>query len=356
MKNFYWFYFLFFSIFSYSQKSETGIELKSKFGFLIAHRPIMNHLPVEHTKSIEINYYIQASGRKEWHQVYKLPRFGASFLATTTGNKIVLGNHFGAMAFIDFPLLNKLKNKIYWKIACGIGYTNTIFNQETNPKNNAVSSIFNALINTSFLYQHRFKKSYLSFGVDLTHFSNGSVKLPNLGLNLPYLCFAYGRTISTKKEFLASEISTTPYIKKPWTFSLIGITSFKDYYPIGRKRKNVLALTMFTQKIFRHRVGYEAGFDFIYKPTIIDYKPVIYKSKESLFQLGFYNAYVVSLDKLQLLIGMGTYIKDEYFPDSRLYHRVGLRYTASEKIIFNLSLKSHWAKADYIEYGIGIKL
>ena len=36
-----------------------------------------------------------------------------------------------------------------------------------------------------------------------------------------------------------------------------------------------------------------------------------------------------------------------------MYHRVGLRYVFANGININLVLKSHWARADYVEYGIG---
>ena len=116
------------------------------------------------------------------------------------------------------------------------------------------------------------------------------------------------------------------YIKKPWNFSIIGIFSEKDAYPTGMKRNPVFALNFSTQKIFRLGVGYEVALDLIYKPATKYYKPVIYKPNETYFQMGLFNAYVLTLDKLQILIGMGIYIKDDYFPENRVYHRVGLRY------------------------------
>jgi hypothetical protein len=53
------------------------------------------------------------------------------------------------------------------------------------------------------------------------------------------------------------------------------------------------------------------------------------------------------------VLGMGAYVKDRYQPDGPLYHRIGMRYQFSNGITANLVLKSHWAKADYVEWGIG---
>ena len=50
---------------------------------------------------------------------------------------------------------------------------------------------------------------------------------------------------------------------------------------------------------------------------------------------------------------MGIYLKDKYQPEDFLYHRVGMRYVFENGININLVLKSHWARADYTEFGIG---
>ena len=54
-----------------------------------------------------------------------------------------------------------------------------------------------------------------------------------------------------------------------------------------------------------------------------------------------------------MVIGMGAYVRDKYKPNDKLYHRVGMRYVFDNGINLNLALKSHWARADYVEYGIG---
>jgi hypothetical protein len=59
------------------------------------------------------------------------------------------------------------------------------------------------------------------------------------------------------------------------------------------------------------------------------------------------------LDKLTLVAGMGVYLKDRYDSDNEIYHRVGMRYQCDNGLLLNVVLKSHWAKADYAEWGIG---
>ncbi len=63
----------------------------------------------------------------------------------------------------------------------------------------------------------------------------------------------------------------------------------------------------------------------------------------------------MTLDKFQIAVGLGIYLKDEYNADDQFYHRVGFRYFVNKNFYLNLTLKSHWAKADYFEYGLGIR-
>lgn len=335
-----------------AQQHEWGVELRGKYGFLVAHRAIMSHLPKDPTQSFELNAFLQTKGKKSWQQALKMPVIGLSVLGTNVGNNEILGNHYGTYAFMLYPFAKNEKHFFYGRIGCGIGFTKTVFNQQTNPKNNAIGSHVNALINFGLLYKYKWASNHLLIGADLTHFSNGASRLPNLGLNLPYFSFGYGRLIRKTEQ---PEMSARSVFEKEWRFSLSFFGSIRDSYPTGKKRTGVWALNFNTQRIFTHGVGFEAGLDLMYKPVIQSYRPYIDKSVETMVQVGLYGAYLLSMDKLQIVVGMGLYTRDEYNPDDRVYHRVGFRYHLNDNWKLNITLKSHWAKADYIEYGFGYR-
>jgi hypothetical protein len=353
LKNVLFFSCLFHVFGLFAQDYDIDYEVKTKYGFLIAHRPIMSHMPKEFTKCLEFNLLFQTKGTKSWHQEMNQPKFGFSFVATSAGNKELLGNLYGSYAFLQFPVLGKKHNFLYGKIGTGLGFASKVFDQQNNPKNIALSSHVNALINFGLFYQHNFKKSHLNLGLDLTHLSNGASKMPNLGVNLPYFTLAYGRNF---RETTKSEFKEASKLKSDWSYLFVGIGGFKETYPTGGKKYPVIAGSFFAQKLFSHKVGYETGLDFIYKPSINTYKPIIYKANESFLQMAIYNGYLMTLDKLQIVVGLGIYLKDEFLADDFFYNRVGFRYYFKENFFANLTLKSHWAKADYVEYGIGIRL
>jgi hypothetical protein len=60
-----------------------------------------------------------------------------------------------------------------------------------------MSTHINALICfglRSRFYLGIYKKNHVLAGIDLTHCSNGSTKVPNLGINLPYVSLGIGHT------------------------------------------------------------------------------------------------------------------------------------------------------------------
>lgn len=334
-----------------AQENDLGLGIKYKHGFLIAHRPIMNHLPESNTNSIEAFAFVQTKGKKNWHKAFNYPQVGAALLYTSAGNNEVLGKYFGFYPFLQFNLLKTTKNKLNFKIGSGLGYGTKVYDILTNPKNVAISSHFNALINFTLAYQYKVKKNEFSFGMEMTHFSNGSSKLPNLGLNLPSLSISYARKM-TESDIVKEKAAE---IDHAWKYSVIAIASSKDSYPSGQEKFLVTALSLNAQKAFSHAVGYEAGLDFIYSPSIQKYKPVIPKSPESMMQIGLYNSYFLTLEHLQIHVGMGVYLRDEYLANDYFYHRFGFKYSFNNGLLLNLTLKSNWAKADYLEYGIGYR-
>jgi len=190
-------------------------------------------------------------------------------------------------------------------------------------------------------------------GIDMTHFSNGAFKVPNLGINLPFISIAYGRFLRKPQiDTLRIKKETTMPLRKLF-FGATAIFSTKEVFPTGGKKYPVFALNLHARTFLKPRVGWELALDFISKQALFGYRPQIEKTQLDIFQIGVYGGYLLPLDNFHFVLGMGYYVRDKYAPDDSLYHRVGMRYYLKNGIHFNLVLKSHWAKADYVEYGIG---
>lgn len=341
-----------FSLLCYGQNStQWGIEGRFKTGLLLGHRPVMGHLVKNHAFAGEISFVKRASGQKAWHSSYKYPELGLTLYAGSAGNKVILGNYFGIYGFTKFPFVARKSFRLNGKLGAGLGFGTKQYDPITNPKNVAMSSPINAMICIGLDARYYFSKNWLSLGIDMTHFSNGAFKVPNLGLNLPFLSVGYGRYIKT-----IDTVQTSNKFYVPQRKLLLGATaiiSAKEVFPTGGKRYPVYALSIHARTFLKPRVGWELSLDFMSKQAIFGYRPEIVKTQADIFQFGIYAGYLLPLDRFHFVLGMGYYARDKYQPEDAFYHRVGMRYYLKNGINFNLVLKSHWARADYVEWGIG---
>jgi hypothetical protein len=55
-------------------------------------------------------------------------------------------------------------------------------------------------------------------------------------------------------------------------------------------------------------------------------------------------------------IQWGYYLFVRWNDDGDFYHRFGLKYYFNDHFIANLTIKTHFSKADFIEWGIGYRI
>lgn len=341
----------------YSQESrmdDWAFTLKGKSGFLAAHRGTMGHLAKDRLFAGELSFSKRMRS-KNWSEEYKNPYVGATLYGSNLGNKEILGYGFGAYGFIEFPWSRSEKHVFTCKLGAGLGGVTKVYDVAKNPKNVPMSTYLNAVICLGIQGRWYIKPQHaLFYSLDMTHFSNGSSKVPNLGVNMPFIGLGYEYTFK-KKEYTGLELTQferVPFFKS-WNVSIVGIVSDKQIFPTGGRRYPVYALSGMLYKQFKPKVGMEIALDIISKQSITYYREYIPKTQWDILQVGGFLGYNIPLDKFRFLIGMGAYIKDRYQPDAMFYHRVGMRYQCKNGLLLNLVLKSHWAKADYIEYGVG---
>lgn len=330
-------------------------SIQPKIGFLAAHSAVLGHIPKERCAGVELSYFKRVGGNKKWHSDYKQPFVGATAIFTTLGNNAILGQGIGVYAFVDFPMNKGKRHVLSGRAGSGLGYVTKVFDQQTNPKDVAVSTHFNALICLGIRGRFNLSdKHTLIYGFDLTHYSNGAYRVPNLGLNMPFMSLGYAYKLkSLEREVVApTERNKTPFFSH-WKTDVFAYLSTKQVFPTGRKNYPVYAASIGVKKLFRPKVGMEIRLDLFSKQSLFAYRSYIPKTQWDIFQIGTYVGYLLPLDHFQFVVGMGCYVKDRYNADDKLYHRVGMRYQFDNGIIANVVLKSHWAKADYAEWGIG---
>lgn len=332
-------------------KYEYGIEYKQKVGILLAHHEIMAHLANSLSYAGELSFYIHSKGSENWQKAYRYPTYGVTLFGASLGNDSILGKSIGVFPFIEFPFIRRQHFLFSGRLGAGLGYISKRYDKDFNPKNVAMSSAINALITFGLKTTYQFKSNELSFGIDMTHLSNAAFKMPNLGINLPYFSLAYGYTLQQQPK---DSVGSVPIVlKKKWLIGATLIASAKENSPSGGEKFPVYALSLHTRRFFNYKTGLEVAVDVISKQSIRGVQEDIPKSQLDLIQVGLFAGFLLPLDQFHFVVGMGTYVRDKFNQDGRLYHRIGMRYYFKNGMNTQLVLHSHWGRADFAELGIG---
>jgi len=123
--------------------------------------------------------------------------------------------------------------------------------------------------------------------------------------------------------------------------------------PYGDRKYAIYAGNVLARSILAPKAGFEIGLDVFSNQSHFDFEPLVTKTQWSLLQLGIYSAYFVPMNHIHFVFGMGAYVRDWYKPNGPIYHRIGVRYQWFNGLFGHMAIKSHWAKADYLELGIG---
>ncbi len=110
---------------------------------------------------------------------------------------------------------------------------------------------------------------------------------------------------------------------------------------------------MFTKK---KRIG--IGLDIFYDGSIakrIEKGNTDEKINQNNLRQGAHISYDLIFGKVFFTVQAGYYFLVDWNDDPNLYNRLGLRYQHNN-FIYNVSLKTHLGRADYIEWGIGYVL
>ncbi|MCG2614924.1 acyloxyacyl hydrolase [Terrimonas sp. NA20] len=320
-------------------------------GSFIANQPKSEYIRDSYTSLTEIFIEKKTNGEADWHLSHKYPAVGLGLIAGNPGSREYIGNLYAVYPYIRFPLLHTRRYEASIKTGGGLAVVGKPYDVYSNPKNTLIGTRFNVFL--SFVLQNEVKLSerfHLAAGIGIMHVSNGSTKLPNLGLNIPNLSagirYALGRpnqhkrtlldTSSSKIDFAAyTSISVKQY---PWvggSYYLINAAQLEASKRTGRNSSFGLgALLLYDRTIRRYAMEDRTG-DLSYQK----------------FQAGLYLSYEHFLGRLSIPVNIGAYLYNG--SSSGIFQQYGIRYKATDHVSTQLLLKSHSGQAEFIHIGVG---
>jgi hypothetical protein len=332
------------------------------YGKIIRHSPQILHLIQGPTQGVLFSWERETFGEENWQQLFNYPSYGASLLIQDMGSP-ELGKVYSLHGEYKFFFWHR---KLSLKAGLGAGYIPNSYDPLTNPRNTAYGSTFTGSI--LFGLEYRFQNIFNSpidfkFGTFLVHYSNGKTKSPNTSTNNYGLQAGLSYNFhQTEREYKTTVLEP---ISKQWSWDLLVATGANDSGIWGEPNEAFLTLTTSVNKRLSHRSGIRFGLDAFFTPsvrTFINYRAIAFQ-EENNFQgdedwrrFGLFLGHELYLGKWSVLSQVGYYI---YYPVDYLdreYLKVGLRRYITENFYVSLLLKTHYSKAEAIEYGIGIRL
>ena len=258
-----------------------------------------------------------------------------------------IGNIYSLYSFVSIPI-SKHKLPFKFKVGLGSAWVNKIFDINNNYQALVLGSHLNA--NVVLRIEKNIKlnnKQSIYIGLGLNHISNAAFKSPNLGLN--FIAFNIGISASFNKINLDSINKQTSSNYNKIEFDIFNSSAFKEN---NTPLQNKFYINETSLQV-KYRKGIKSGFvfgsDLLYNPSLLEFT-------NKNIQIGICTGHILHFDKLKLGVIMSTYIYNIKQKSETLYHKLFSEYNINNKLILRLTLKSHWAKADFFSLGLGYKI
>ena len=310
-----------------------------------------------HTKAFEVIVSRQTFGRRPWEQIHGYPRIGLAIDYIDLGKPKLAGQVLGIIPHIQWTMLGKNSSVLALRFGTGIGYFNTIFNPITNYRDKAISTPFNACLQLNLIYTQRiFKYMEFNAGIGMTHFSNGSLRVPNSGINIPGIFVGANYILNKPENYIhrtAEELSP----KKKDYFYAYSAVSFETRGFDREEHYIIYSLSALYGRQISPISKLGAGMDFFYDKTVpSDSLGNVIPARHITdpLQLGIKIEHELVIGKLGLITNAGVYIYHPTTENGLFYQILGLKYNILPNLFIITALKTHFAKADFIQFGLGV--
>lgn len=352
-----------FILFAFSQEKQhtSYIDVNYFKGNIALHNTDIQHLIKGHPEGFVLSWNKQTYGNKEWQQRFNYPDYGVSLSYQNLKNE-VLGNSVALYAHYNFYFF---KRNLMLRVGQGLAHTSNPYHKEDNFRNIA----FGSRIMSSTYAMLQYKKDRLvdrlgiQAGITLVHYSNANVKAPNTSINS--ITASLGITYQLDDEAL---VYTTQNLSNKFTeplkYNLVFRSGINESDVIDSGQFPFYILSAYADKRLNKKSAVQLGAEVFFSNFLkeyIQYKSIAFPEDnitgdEDFKRVGLFAGHELFINKMSLLAQLGYYV---YYPvdfEGRTYFRVGLKRYFGNTFFGALTLKSHGAKAEAVEFGIGVRL
>ena len=364
--NFKFLFILFFSIaFCFSQESpklkKYTLDANQFYGSIILHNPDISHLINAHPGGVILSYNRKTYGSKAWEELYNYPDLGYSFIYQDM-NYGTLGKNYSLYAHYNFYFF---KRNMQLRVGQGIAYTSNPYDKTTNFRNNAYGSDFLSSTYLMFNYhkENIFKGLGFKAGVSIIHYSNANFRAPNTSTNTMALNagLVYDLDGGTEIEYVHRE---KEMFTEPVRYNFALRTGLNESDVINSGQYGFVVLSAYADKRLGRKSAIQMGTDVYFSnflKELIRYQSIAFPENnvaadDDYKRVGVFVGHELFINKMSIISQLGYYVYYPFDFEGRMYNRMGLKRYFGDKVYGAITLKSHGAKAEAVEFGIGIRL
>jgi hypothetical protein len=332
--------------------------------------------PYSWYNAFSAKYSYHTDGRKPWQQLYAYPVWGLGFYGAFFSNdQDELGNPYAVYMYIDLPIKRWKKWTLDYEMGFGLAFNWNRHDLLENGYYYPIGSQSTVFIDGGFNATWAVSKRIdLSAGITYTHFSNGAVRLPNLGVNMLGARVEMRYIFKERPEFFVREI---PAYLKEWEWIILAAPSLRqvgfEYYDYNGDTVatafdyGVISLSSTFNRQISYKVKFGAGMDLTYNAAYgADTVMVNGAPEKAPFEVrdkilfGLYPSFELVLGRLSMIAQPGFYVSQkevEGFDTPSTYQRIGVKYHFFKNLIVGINIRAYdFSKADFIEWNIGYRI
>ena len=269
------------------------------------------------------------------------------------------GQAYGVAGHMDFRILSLGSASLDLRPGIGLSYLSKTF--FTDKRNRFIGSHLNEIIKLDLLFQVPASSTVdLTAGAGFLHYSNGGMSIPNGGINM--------LSISTGLRLKKNDLEKKEYATR---YRNLNRSTFELNVGIGRRgvyesHKGLLKSGLYAgyNLYINEIMTLKSGFDAVYYYTAFDPAPgrdiqtfQYYGTSYDKWRTGLTLGPEISLWRLSLNAQAGKYLHyNSYYKDINWFWTTGLTYYLSPRVGVQAKTYFHGNQADFINYGLVLKL
>lgn len=330
----------------------------------------LNKMPVDKYRAASLQLSFQTKGDKLWEQLYNFPRFGISLYKPYFPDANYLGNPFAIYGTIGFVLKRWESTALCFDAGLGLAFGWRSYLEDGY--NLALGANESAIFNTTFSLEKKFVNGFsINAGAGFVHFSNGSLKIPNLGINVFTPKIGAGYNFSQHEDKFRYQV--IPDYKRQSEINLSVFTGWRNILYSGNdvdsitQRKGVYYSCYGVAASYLYQVSHKSKFGIGLMADYLGYVNSFISTEKGMLvahpasldkglELSVFPSYELVIDRASVVIQPGIYLYRSKYPERTpaTFQRIGLKYYVTDNLSFALNMRAHnWSIADFLEWTIG---